>query len=129
MPATLALLAQGADPDARTFTWKSGVFGKGSGQTALHWAAESGHDACVKTLLRHSPVLALAEDERGTTPAALALVEGRNAVYGFLEQHVATTYMCVDVAVVAAGAGRIGGGGGGGPSVRQVQAGRVLEPS
>jgi hypothetical protein len=113
VPATAALLLRGADPDARTFTWKSGVFGKGSGQTALHWAAESGHDACVRILLDHDPIGALAEDERGTTPAALALVEGRNSVLACLEEHLAGTYVCVEVAVVASAAGRLSGAAGG----------------
>ena len=113
VPATAALLLRGADPDARTFTWKSGVFGKGSGQTALHWAAESGHDACVRILLDHDPIGALAEDERGTTPAALALVEGRNSVLACLEEHLAATYVCVEVAVVASAAGRMSGAAGG----------------
>ena len=74
-----ALLEAGADPLSRTWTWDRSVFGRGSGQTPLHWAAESGHREVTELLLHHHPdtttggempiLMAAVPDERGATPA------------------------------------------------------------
>ena len=74
----IALLEAGASPLARTWTWDRSVFGRGSGQTPLHWAAESGHDEVVDVLLHaangtvpgvDASVVVAVPDERGQTPA------------------------------------------------------------
>lgn len=44
------------------------VFGKGSGQTPLHWAAEGGHAEVVDLLISRSSLSVVASDERGQTP-------------------------------------------------------------
>ena len=77
--AVQTLLEVGADPLARTWTWDKSVFGRGSGQTPLHWAAESGHDEAVQVLLEAGNsldsdgltglLMAAVPDERGHTPA------------------------------------------------------------
>jgi len=51
------------------------VFGKGSGQLPVHWAAESNHIAIVRYLASVCLPCALAIDERGTTPAQAAAKE------------------------------------------------------
>lgn len=50
--------------------------GRGSGQTALHWAAESNHTAAVHELASAAPLLPVAVDERGRSPRDLAEREG-----------------------------------------------------
>jgi hypothetical protein len=51
------------------------VFGKGSGQLPVHWAAESNHTAIVRYLTSVCLPCGLAIDERGTTPAQAAAKE------------------------------------------------------
>lgn len=46
------LLLQGARLDIPSFTWRRQLFGKGSGQLPLHWAAESGHPDTVQLLVQ-----------------------------------------------------------------------------
>jgi hypothetical protein len=74
--AVAELLALGADPSARTWTWRRQVFGKGSGQTPLHWAGESNHTDIIDLLASTRPDCAVAVDERGRTPRELAEKEG-----------------------------------------------------
>lgn len=62
------------------------VFGKGSGQTPLHWAAESNHEDIVRLLLRAAPDSAGSVDEREATPSALARKEGHTALASELER-------------------------------------------
>lgn len=50
-----SLLLRGADALARSVTWKSGVFGKGSGQTPAHWAAESNNPLVLELLAQAEP--------------------------------------------------------------------------
>ena len=57
------------------------MFGKGSGQTAAHWAAESGYYDIVKALADTSVLSVVAEDERGTTPRALAHAMGHKSLH------------------------------------------------
>ena len=76
--AVALLLARGADPHARTFTWERSVFGKGSGQTAASWAAESGHETAIRPILERAPEVVVLDDERGATPRTLA--EGSNSI-------------------------------------------------
>lgn len=75
LAAVRALLAAGADPSARTYTWRRQVFGRGSGQLPIHWAAESGLRDVVKLLASASLPTVLAQDERGQTPAQVAAKE------------------------------------------------------
>ncbi len=49
------LLQHGSDPTKKTTTWRSSVFGKGSGQTPAHWAAESGHTQVLHILHDFQP--------------------------------------------------------------------------
>lgn len=75
LEAVRALLSHGADPSARTYTWRRQVFGRGSGQLPIHWAAESGYTDVVKLLAGASLPSVLAQDERGQTPAQAAAKE------------------------------------------------------
>lgn len=52
------------------------MFGKGSGETALHWAAASGQDEAVALLVAACPLASVCEDERGNQPAEAAAKEG-----------------------------------------------------
>ena len=107
----LAFLEAGADKLARTWTWDRSVFGRGSGQTPLHWAAESGHAGVVDILLTHTPtsasgmrasdnnviphlelLLAAVPDERGHTPAD---------VRGWQYLHVIRSLLCTASVVFA----------------------------
>jgi len=65
------LLANGADAAARTSTWGSNVFGKGSGQTPAHWAAESDHAEVLLLLLSHSDHAGIVTDDRDQAPREL----------------------------------------------------------
>jgi hypothetical protein len=73
------LLARGADPLLATHTWTTSHLSAGSGQTAAHWAAQSGFEAVAAALVAASPLVALSYDEKGLTPLALALQEGQPA--------------------------------------------------
>jgi hypothetical protein len=66
------LLERGADVSARTITWNHSVFGKDSGFTPAHWAAESGHDEVLRVLHASSAQVVAFEDERGRAPLAVA---------------------------------------------------------
>lgn len=106
------LLDAGADPTLRTCTWKcvppaprgaalsgcarltqapagrgrSTVFGKGSGETAMHWAAASGQDEAVALLVAACPLASLCEDERGNQPAEAAAREGHASLSAALRR-------------------------------------------
>jgi len=95
-----ALLKQGADTSARTSTWYSSVFGKASGQTAAHWAAESGHVEVLKVLHAHDPAVVGMEDERETTPLALAEKEMKGECSEFLKDAVGEQYFAVKFSVL-----------------------------
>lgn len=58
------LLEQGADPHARTYTWRRQVTGRGSGRTPLHWACESGHARIVQLLCDHMTMPLAHVDEK-----------------------------------------------------------------
>jgi ankyrin repeat protein len=103
--------AEGEEPAslyARSYTWGRQVFGKGSGQTPLHWAAESGQDEAVKLLLAldtgglgedggmaMAGALSFAQDERGQTAQALAEKEGHTFCEELLKAHEKEEYVCV----------------------------------
>jgi len=59
----------------RTVTWSRNVFGRGSGQTPYHWAAESNHESVLRVLVGHDPVGAVLEDERQRKPVDIARQE------------------------------------------------------
>ena len=67
-----ALLAAGSDPERASWTWKSNVFGKASGQTPLHWAAESGCAEVVSLITDACAHVGAELDEKGRTPAEMA---------------------------------------------------------
>ena len=66
------LLEKGADPTLLTYTWGRSTFGKSSGQTCFHWAAESGHSEILDLLAQYDPLSLIQEDERGKTPMKVA---------------------------------------------------------
>ena len=81
--------------------------GKGSGQTALHWAAESGQNSAIVALLSSSPLLACALDERGASPRDLALRELRFSSASLLEGAERTEYFALTLSLEPTG--RAGG--------------------
>lgn len=94
-----ALIGQGADTTARTSTWHSQVFGKASGQTPAHWAAESGYLDVLKVLhASHATVIGM-EDERETTPLALADKEMKGECSEFLKKAAEEEYFAVKFSV------------------------------
>ena len=52
------------------------VYGRGSGQTPLHWAAESNHASVVALLSDAAPLLSGLVDERDCSPRDIAIREG-----------------------------------------------------
>ena len=103
-----ALLTHGADPTLTSMTHHSTTVGKGSGQTALHWAAESGHVDSVRLLSEWAPQLVAAEDERGRAARELAEAEGRSEVARLVRQLEAEEYVGVKVALAYRGQRIIG---------------------
>jgi hypothetical protein len=81
------------------------VFGKGSGQTPLHWAAESNHAAVVERLLAASPLLGGLGDERGATPADLAAKELAWEAGAALDATAGTEWVCLELQLEDAAAG------------------------
>merc|ERR1712129_559915 len=75
----------------------SNVFGKGSGQTPAHWAAESGHQSCVELLVSSSALAPFVEDERGERPVDLALKECKFEVASMLKEAANIEMVCVAV--------------------------------
>ena len=55
-----------------THTWANDIFSVGSGRSAIHWAAQSGHGKVVELLLQVAPLSACALDEKGVSPTDLA---------------------------------------------------------
>ena len=92
-----ALLSHGADPTLTSMTHHSNTVGKGSGQTALHWAAESGHVESVRLLSEWAPQLVAVEDERGRAAKELAEAEGRTEVARLARQLESEEYVGVKV--------------------------------
>lgn len=97
------LLKRGADPEARTFTWRRNVFGKGSGQTPAHWAAESGNTHVLRILLDHSPLLVGASDERENLPVDLAKKDLRSDAVQLLDLQAQQEYVCMEISRVWTG--------------------------
>eukprot|EP00929_Paragymnodinium_shiwhaense_P054895 TRINITY_DN27516_c0_g1_i1.p1 TRINITY_DN27516_c0_g1~~TRINITY_DN27516_c0_g1_i1.p1 ORF type:complete len:393 (-),score=59.58 TRINITY_DN27516_c0_g1_i1:206-1324(-) len=94
------LLRFGADASISSYTWRSNVFGKGSGQTPAHWAAESGHEHVIEALLEHDGIGALspfAVDERGVLPVDLARKEGHYESLAALEDASQCEMVCISV--------------------------------
>ena len=116
------LLEHGADPYAQSYTWRCAVergktrrsahatsciastppcrrevYGRGSGQTPLHWAAESNHADVVDFLAAAAPLLPATVDERGRTPRDLALREGASAAGAVLLAAETTPLVAVEV--------------------------------
>ena len=92
--------------------------GKASGQTAAHWAAESGFVGVVEAIARHAPLAMVLPDERGRRPRELAGVGGEvEAVLAGWERE---EFVCVEarvegqaVRVLREGQGQGDGGRGG----------------
>lgn len=80
------LLENGIDPYIRTITWNNNIFGKGSGQLAIHWAAESGFTSIIQLLYEFAPNNICLHDERLTTPLQLAQKEGKTQTVQVLKQ-------------------------------------------
>jgi ankyrin repeat protein len=84
--ACRALLREGADVFAVTYTWNRQIFGKGSGRSPLHWAAEAGAEAAASVLLEASAGAGAGlPDERGLLAAEVAAGEGHSALHDKLE--------------------------------------------
>jgi hypothetical protein len=94
-----ALLGAGADPRIRSHTWNRQVFGKGSGQTPAHWAAESGYTEIALSLLGEDPPGVLAVDERGQMPKELARKELHGNTLDALEELEREEFVCVEFEV------------------------------
>lgn len=103
-----ALLAHGADPTLTSMTHHSTTVGKGSGQTALHWAAESGHVDSVRLLSEWAPQLVAVEDERGRPARELAEAEGRSEVARLVRRLEGEEYVGVKVELAYRGQRIIG---------------------
>lgn len=97
LSAVRRLLELGANPLARTYTWRRQVFGKGSGQTPLHWAAESNNADVVRELTAASGLAAVSRDERGVTPSGCAEAAGHSDLAADLHGVEQEPYVCVDV--------------------------------
>ena len=103
-----ALLAHGADPTLVSMTHHSSTVGKGSGQTALHWAAESGHVHSVQLLSEWAPQLVAVQDERGRGAKELAESEGRSEVVRLVQRLESEEYVAVKVELAYRGQRIIG---------------------
>ena len=102
------LLSHGANPTLTSMTHHSTTVGKGSGQTALHWAAESGHVDSVRLLTQWAPQLVTAEDERGRAAKDVAEAEGRSEVVRLVRQLESEEYVGVKVQLAYRGQRIIG---------------------
>jgi hypothetical protein len=91
------LLELGADPTIRTYTWGRQVFGKGSGQTAAHWAGESGHAEAVDAIVDEHPESLLFTDEREKSPADLARLELKASALTTIEKRLQEDFVCMRV--------------------------------
>lgn len=97
VPAVRRLLQRGADAHATTYTWGRSVVGKASGQTASHWAAESGFVGVVEVIASHAPLAVVLPDERGRRPRELAGTGGEvEAVLAGWEKE---EFVCVEARV------------------------------
>ncbi len=90
--------------------------GKASGQTAAHWAAESGYPEVLAAVAAHAPLALVLPDERGRTPRALALASGRAATGAALEGAEAVEWVVVEARVEGSAVRVLRGGGGDGPA-------------
>lgn len=97
------LLMHGADPALRTVTWHHNLFGKASGQTAAHWAAESGHSHVLRLIHNYSASVLALEDERSASPLALADKEGHKECVELLSNALASEYVAVRISVAFQG--------------------------
>lgn len=95
------LLRLGANPIARTYTWRRQVFGRGSGQLPLHWAAESNHVDVVRYLSDFSAQSTFCADERGSTPIDLARKELAFDAAKVLDAAAKQQYVCLSLSVEA----------------------------
>ena len=98
--AVKELLAHGADPTIKSYTWGRQVFGKGSGQLPSHWACESGHTEIVALLMDISPETIVSIDERNQTPKDLAESELNDATVSMIEGRLEEKYVRLKVTLV-----------------------------
>lgn len=80
------LIYNGANLGAQTITWNRNIFGKSSGQTAYHWAAESGYNEVMNVLTGYNLIPILYSDEHGRTPLQLAKSESNLNVVSQIEK-------------------------------------------
>ena len=97
------LLETGADPLARTMTWWRNETGRGSGQTAMHWAGESGWEEVVKLLAEWEPAAVVEEDERGRTVLAIAQAEGQSRIVATVKRMAIEEYVGVKLRLLYSG--------------------------
>ena len=98
--AVKELLAQGADPTIKSYTWGRQVFGKGSGQLPSHWACESGHTDVVSLLMEVAPETIVSIDERNQTPKDLAVSELNDSTVSMIEGRLDEKYVRLTVTLV-----------------------------
>lgn len=91
------------------------MFGRGSGQTAMHWAAESGHSDVVKLLYSHCAELPTSLDERGRSAADVAEGAIQGKTEGVLRAITAEPYVCIRIRAESSHAVRSHAGRGGRP--------------
>ena len=103
LPCTRLLLQAGADPLARTMTWWRSEGGRGSGQTAAHWAGESGFEEVVGLLAEWEPGVVVEEDERGRTVRDVAEAEGKREVVAKLQDSEKEEYVAVKLRLLYTG--------------------------
>jgi ankyrin repeat protein len=105
--AVATLLECGADPLARTYTWRRQVFGKGSGHTPLHWAAESDQSRIVELLADACPQAVVSVDERGLTPLDVAEKELALSSFGALERAEQHEWVCLRLRIESSAHGML----------------------
>jgi ankyrin repeat protein len=93
------LCTRGADITATARTWKSSVFGRNSGFTAVHFASEIGHTEIVELLTSISPITVVQPDERMQTPIEVATSNGNDDIGDLLRVKAQEEYVGVRISV------------------------------
>lgn len=93
----------GGSARQQTSTWHSSVAGGGSGQTAVHWACDSGHARVLETLADRDVTALTLSDERRATPAAVATAGKHKSLGQAVLKRLVEPYCRVRVVVEASG--------------------------